>query len=59
MNIQVGKTYQIQHWYSSTFYTVKVIEITEDHVRMVCMGSAREIRMMNDGAKHYTWDEVA
>ena len=59
MNIQIGKTYEIQHWYKNTSYTVKVTEITEHHVRMVCTKTAREMRMQDYRAEQYTWKEVA
>jgi hypothetical protein len=59
INIEIGKTYEIQHWYSSIAKIVKVTKIEDDEIHMVTMTGAERIRMTNYKAGHFTWEEVA
>jgi hypothetical protein len=58
IGIEIGKTYEIQHWYSSIARIVKVTKIEDDLIHMVTVTGAERIRMTDHKAGHYTWEEV-
>ena len=59
MEIEVGNTYEIQHWYSQTARLVKVTKIEDDLIHMVSMTGAERIRMTDHKAGHFTWEVAA
>ena len=58
-NIEVGKTYEIQHWYSIIVKLVKITKIADDEIHMVGWPFNQRMTMTAYKAGQFTWEEVA